>query len=614
MASSYSTSLKIELIGTGEQSGTWGSATNTNLGTAVEQAIVGKGNPVFSTDADLTITLSNSSAAQTARAFVLTVTSGVSLTATRNLVVPTIEKPYVVMNNTTGGRSIVVKTSAGTGITVPNGARMFLYVDGANVLQMLTKDSVGLGNVDNTSDASKPISTATQAALDLKANASSVAAAVSGPASATDNALVRFDGTTGKLVQSSNATVDDSGNATFSGNSTAVLSKAGQGFHGIGDGCYTGWGLYYEAGSWRNSVSGQGGWAIAKGGNTLTMYSGVTAGAAGTAVSTPAVFQIVAGSSDITFLGSVFGVTKSMVGLGNVDNTSDANKPVSTATQTALNAKAPLTGSGTSGTWPISVSGNAATVSNGVYTNVDQAITAAKRFDCSDTAIANAGGGLAPLEARGTGGAAFMTFHRPSAHAAYFGLDSDNQWKVGGWSMGAVSYKLWHAGNDGSGSGLDADVVRGAAPSTSVVGGTLAQRTAEGYLFGNYFNMTADTQTVRPSRVAIETGSDGYLRWQNLDQFTLNLRMVDPMWVVSSSTTASLGYTHVLTASLTLTLPPSPGPGWRVGVVNRSGTTTCVIARNGQNIMGLAEDMTLDNLNASLTLIFADATRGWVWA
>jgi hypothetical protein len=42
MASTYSTNLKIELIGTGEQAGTWGTTTNTNLGTALEQAVVGK--------------------------------------------------------------------------------------------------------------------------------------------------------------------------------------------------------------------------------------------------------------------------------------------------------------------------------------------------------------------------------------------------------------------------------------------------------------------------------------------------------------------------------------------------------------------------------------------
>lgn len=235
MASTYSTSLKLELMGTGDQTGLWGLTTNVNLGTALEQAIVGKGSAVFASDADLTLTLSNSNAAQTARAFVLHVTSSVSLTATRNLVVPTIEKPYVVSNATTGGQSIVVKTASGSGITVPNGARVFLYADGTNVVQMLTKDSVGLGNVDNTSDANKPVSTATQTALNAKqdtlvsgtniktvggssllgsGNISVGTGDVVGPASSTDNALPRFDGATGKLIQGSGVAVDDINNVT----------------------------------------------------------------------------------------------------------------------------------------------------------------------------------------------------------------------------------------------------------------------------------------------------------------------------------------------------------------------------------------------------------------
>lgn len=68
------------------------------------------------------------------------------------------------------------------------------------------------------------------------------------------------------------------------------------------------------------------------------------------------------------------------------------------------------------------------------------------------------------VESQGTGGtagAAFMSFHRPGAHAANFGIDTDNVWKVGGWSMGAVAYKLWHEGNDGAASGLDADLLDG---------------------------------------------------------------------------------------------------------------------------------------------------------
>jgi len=137
MASDYSTNLKIELIADGEQAGTWGDTTNTNLGTTLEEAIVGYGAVTFSSDADLTLTLSNSNATQAARCLVLNVTS-VGLTDTRNLVVPTINKPYVVQNNTTGGRDIVVKTSGGSGVTIPNGKSAVVYVDGTNVVSQIT--------------------------------------------------------------------------------------------------------------------------------------------------------------------------------------------------------------------------------------------------------------------------------------------------------------------------------------------------------------------------------------------------------------------------------------------------------------------------------------------
>lgn len=83
--------------------------------------------------------------------------------------------------------------------------------------------------------------------------------------------------------------------------------------------------------------------------------------------------------------------------------------------------------------------------------------------------------------------------------------------------------------------------------------------------------------------------------------------------VISTNTTATKSNLYVFTASLTLTLPASPSVGDKVSFSNRSGTTTCVIARNGQPIMGLAEDMTLDYQNHFGTLVYADATRGWVF-
>ena len=82
--------------------------------------------------------------------------------------------------------------------------------------------------------------------------------------------------------------------------------------------------------------------------------------------------------------------------------------------------------------------------------------------------------------------------------------------------------------------------------------------------------------------------------------------------VISTNTTAVSGRDYVATASLTLLLPASPSAGDSVGFQNSSGTTTVVIARNGSNIMSLAEDLTVDQLHVGFTLNYADATRGWI--
>lgn len=83
--------------------------------------------------------------------------------------------------------------------------------------------------------------------------------------------------------------------------------------------------------------------------------------------------------------------------------------------------------------------------------------------------------------------------------------------------------------------------------------------------------------------------------------------------VIGTNTTAVPSGTYVLTASLTLTLPATPTAGQWVEIINRSATTTCIVGRNATNIMGLAEDLTINSLTASFTLTYADATRGWVF-
>ena len=61
----------------------------------------------------------------------------------------------------------------------------------------------------------------------------------------------------------------------------------------------------------------------------------------------------------------------------------------------------------------------------------------------------------------------------------------------------------------------------------------------------------------------------------------------------------------------TITLPNSPSAGNEVVIINGGAFTSTVVGRNGSNIMGLAENITLDKEYAAMTFIFTDSTRGW---
>lgn len=143
--STYSTNLKVQLIGTGEENGTWGDVTNNAFNNVFEQAIVGYGTVNFSSDANTTLTLANGNTSQTARNLYLNVTSSSSLTATRDVIIPSItsgstpiQKLYIVKNATTGSQSIRIIGASGTGITVPNGVTAMVYSNGTNVVDVAT--------------------------------------------------------------------------------------------------------------------------------------------------------------------------------------------------------------------------------------------------------------------------------------------------------------------------------------------------------------------------------------------------------------------------------------------------------------------------------------------
>ena len=127
MASTYSTNLALELIGTGDQSGTWGATTNTNLGTLIEQAVSGVVTQAMA-DSNQTITIPNG-ATGVARNMFIECTG--ALTAGRQLIVPTNKKLYFIFNNTTGGFAITVLVSGQTGVSVPNGKKVILVMNSA---------------------------------------------------------------------------------------------------------------------------------------------------------------------------------------------------------------------------------------------------------------------------------------------------------------------------------------------------------------------------------------------------------------------------------------------------------------------------------------------------
>jgi hypothetical protein len=219
MASTYS-NLKIELMGTGDQSGTWGTTTNTNLGTAIEEAITGSADVSFSS-ADVTLTLTNTNTAQTARNLRLNLTGTVG--AAQNLIVPAIEKQYIV--NNTLGYDITVKNSTGTGVAVPAGKSMIVFNTGSNVVEVVT--ALATGTVIPVANGGTGASTASITSFN---NITGYTA--SGTTGTTSSNLVFSASPTVTGTLTTSGTLEVSGGLTLdgaAGTSGQVLLSAGSG-------------------------------------------------------------------------------------------------------------------------------------------------------------------------------------------------------------------------------------------------------------------------------------------------------------------------------------------------------------------------------------------------
>ena len=332
----------------------------------------------------------------------------------------------------------------------------------------ITKSDVGLANVDNTTDANKPVSTATQTALDLKANLASptFTGTVTLPTGTVTSGMI-LDGTivnadvnaSAAIAQSKIAdlTTDLAAKAplaspALTGTPTAPTATAGTNNTQVATTAYA------DA-----AVA-----ALVDGAPALLNTLNELAFAINDdAAFTTTITNLIGEKAPIaspTFTGTVSGITSTMVGLGSVDNTSDANKPVSTATQTALDLKAPLASPTFTGTVTIpsgaSISGFAPLASPAL-TGTPTAPTAAPGTDT--TQVATTAFVKAAADAAAAVANALTTDDVAEGTAQYF-TDARAKTSAAQLLTGAT---LSNITITGSGSGLTITAENGVADSTT---------------------------------------------------------------------------------------------------------------------------------------------------
>jgi hypothetical protein len=180
MATAYTPILKLALPVTGELNGTWGTVVNDNITSMVEQSVAGLATINTWTTNSHTLTSADGTTSESRCAMLVIDDDGAgNPSAAATVICPTATKSYIVRNLC--GQTVTVKTSAGTGVAVPNNQAALVFCDGTNVV-------TGAFNGD-----------------------------VVGPATATNNAIVTFDGTTGKIIKDNSGATISAGVITATG-------------------------------------------------------------------------------------------------------------------------------------------------------------------------------------------------------------------------------------------------------------------------------------------------------------------------------------------------------------------------------------------------------------
>jgi hypothetical protein len=140
----YVNDLRLKEISTGDESGTWGTSTNTNL-ELIGEALGYATQQVFSSDADATTTIADG-ASDPARAMYFKITSAGSLTATRTCTIApnTVSRVMFIENATTGSQSIAISQGSGANVTIATGKTAVVYLDGAGATAAVVDAMAGV--------------------------------------------------------------------------------------------------------------------------------------------------------------------------------------------------------------------------------------------------------------------------------------------------------------------------------------------------------------------------------------------------------------------------------------------------------------------------------------
>ena len=206
MATQYTSILKLALPVQGELSGTWGDVVNDNITSMVEEAIAGLTTIDTWTTNSHTMTEADGTTSEARAAIVHLTDTGVALSGAGTLICPNSSKLYVVKNST--GQTITVKTAAGTGVAILDGATNYVLCDGTNVEPCVT--AVTDLTVDDTLTANTLTATTASAGTATVTNAM------------TAGSIVKSGGTSSEFLKA-DGSVDSSTYATTQlSNDTAV--------------------------------------------------------------------------------------------------------------------------------------------------------------------------------------------------------------------------------------------------------------------------------------------------------------------------------------------------------------------------------------------------------